>query len=150
MACSSDDDSTDNLQVQQDIIPEACFEITDTNYLTLSFNSDCSENAADYEWDFGDGETTINQNPTHTYEEDGYYTITLRVTSNTGNTDRTESGLSVSEEQVCTECTCEEMGAPMVSHYFGTEAEVSVYEATFSTQMCIDGTSLGCERFSEY
>ena len=33
-----------------------------------------------YHWDFGDGNTSNEQNPTHTYTDDGVYTITLTVT----------------------------------------------------------------------
>jgi PKD repeat protein len=32
-----------------------------------------------YEWDFGDGETSIDQNPTHTYNDAGVYTVKFRV-----------------------------------------------------------------------
>ena len=35
---------------------------------------------ADYYWEFGDGNTSTEQNPSHTYEVDGTYTVTLTVT----------------------------------------------------------------------
>ena len=35
-------------------------------------------------WDFGDGETSTEQNPVHTYASSGYYTITVTVTNETG------------------------------------------------------------------
>src|SRR5690606_434413 len=37
-----------------------------------------------WEWDFGDGNVSSAQHPTHTYASTGFYTVTLRVTSNTG------------------------------------------------------------------
>jgi gliding motility-associated-like protein len=37
-----------------------------------------------YLWDFGDGTTSTNQNPTHTYDKDSCYTISLKVTSANG------------------------------------------------------------------
>lgn len=37
-----------------------------------------------WEWDFGDGGTSTLQNPSHIYNNVGFYTITLTVTSSTG------------------------------------------------------------------
>jgi RHS repeat-associated protein len=37
-----------------------------------------------YAWDFGDGQTGSGQNPVHTYETPGAYTVTLRVTDTGG------------------------------------------------------------------
>jgi len=39
-----------------------------------------------YFWDFGDGGTSDEQNPTHTYTEEGNYTVALTVTDNSSNT----------------------------------------------------------------
>jgi outer membrane protein assembly factor BamB len=37
-------------------------------------------------WNFGDGQTSTLQNPTHSYTNPGNYTVTLTVTDNSGNT----------------------------------------------------------------
>ena len=37
-------------------------------------------------WNFGDGQTSNVQNPTHTYVNPGNYTVTLTVTDNSSNT----------------------------------------------------------------
>jgi gliding motility-associated-like protein len=37
-----------------------------------------------WQWDFGDGATSTQQNPTHTYSTIGFYSVTLVVTSNSG------------------------------------------------------------------
>jgi PKD repeat protein len=39
-----------------------------------------------YEWDFGDGNTSTESNPTHTYAKPGTYTVSLKVTDDRGNT----------------------------------------------------------------
>jgi gliding motility-associated-like protein len=39
-----------------------------------------------WHWDFGDGNTSTNQHPSHTYTATGNYTVTLKVTSNNGCT----------------------------------------------------------------
>lgn len=36
-----------------------------------------SENATYYQWDFGDGESSIRENPTHAYKAPGEYTVSL-------------------------------------------------------------------------
>jgi PKD repeat protein len=45
-----------------------------------------SQFADSYDWDFGDGTKSQDENPTHQYQEDGTYTITL-ITSNECGTD---------------------------------------------------------------
>ncbi len=51
----------------------------------------------DWEWDFGDGGTSSQQNPTHTYDSEGTYTVELQVWDEEGNTDTTQETLEVSE-----------------------------------------------------
>ncbi len=43
---------------------------------TVNFSNE-SENAIDFEWDFGDGETSTDENPVHVYTDPGVYTVTL-------------------------------------------------------------------------
>jgi len=40
-----------------------------------------------YEWDFGDGITSTDVTPTHSYKSEGSYNVTLKVTDDKGNTD---------------------------------------------------------------
>ena len=40
-----------------------------------------------YEWDFGDGETSTAEYPSHAYKSAGSYTVSLKVTDDKGNTD---------------------------------------------------------------
>ncbi len=53
--------------------------------LTVYF-TDLSENATTWDWDFGDGNTSTDQSPSHTYEDAGVYTVTL-VASNEATAD---------------------------------------------------------------
>ncbi len=43
-----------------------------------------SENASNYFWDFGDGNTSTDKNPTYSYSSDGTFTITLTATGEGG------------------------------------------------------------------
>ena len=48
--------------------------------LTVNFTNN-SENADSYYWDFGDGNNSTEENPSHTYEDGGEYTVSLTATS---------------------------------------------------------------------
>jgi hypothetical protein len=43
-----------------------------------------------YEWDFGDGATSTEANPGHTYRADGIYSVSLKVTDDRGTTESAE------------------------------------------------------------
>ena len=51
--------------------------------LTVSFK-DTSSNANKFLWDFGDGNTSTEVNPVHTYVTAGNYTVTLNVKNENG------------------------------------------------------------------
>lgn len=57
---------------------------------TFSLKDDSWDNDGTIEnwlWNFGDGNTSILQNPVHTYSELGYYKVSLTVTDNRGGSD---------------------------------------------------------------
>jgi gliding motility-associated-like protein len=49
--------------------------------LTVIFNDGSPDSGQTYIWAFGDGESAYIKNPTHTFNNDGVYTITLTVTN---------------------------------------------------------------------
>ncbi len=51
------------------------------NFTDLSVNGPTS-----WTWDFGDGNTSDQQNPTHIYQNEGSYTVTLTVSNGFGST----------------------------------------------------------------
>ena len=55
-------------------------EISATNYLEVSFTN-YSTNATSYSWSFGDGETSVEKDPVHTFAAVGEYTVTLTATN---------------------------------------------------------------------
>jgi gliding motility-associated-like protein len=50
-----------------------------------------------WEWDFGDGHFSYDQNPVHDYEEEGEFTVTLIVSTQNGCTDTVSQILDVDE-----------------------------------------------------
>lgn len=72
---------------------QACIKTTGNDYNTgqaISFTS-CSEDADTYAWDFGDGTTSDNENPTHTFALSGTYEVTLVVDGPGGTSTITET-----------------------------------------------------------
>ncbi len=60
-------------------------------------------NADTYSWDFGDGGTSMVQNPVYTYTQSGSYTATITVTGDGGNADAsTNVTISASELEMLT------------------------------------------------
>jgi PKD repeat protein len=45
--------------------------------LTVTFTDETTGDPDGWSWDFGDGATSTQQNPSHTYGDPGYYTVTL-------------------------------------------------------------------------
>jgi gliding motility-associated-like protein len=70
--------------------PVANFTYSDTTRCqpnhTVNF-TDASANAVSWAWDFGDGNTSTQQNPSHTYTGYGVFTVKLVVTNSSGCTD---------------------------------------------------------------
>ncbi len=66
-------------------LPQADFSYSepDVAYTEHRFYNN-SINAIDYAWDFGDGSTSTEENPTHTFLTPGNYTVTLYATSAEG------------------------------------------------------------------
>ena len=76
------------IEVLQD--PIAAYSVSQVgscaNNNLVSFNN-TSANSSDYLWDFGDGGSSTLASPTHTYTDDGSYTVTLIASNAVGCTD---------------------------------------------------------------
>ena len=71
------------------------FEVSEDNFREVVF-SNFSQNATEYEWDFGDGNSSTEENPTHEYDGGGDYTV--RLTAGNGTTDKTsEKTLTITD-----------------------------------------------------
>lgn len=61
-------------------------DFSNTNVdLVVSFENQSSEAGTSYVWDFGDGMTSIEENPVHTYAEEGIYMVTMTATGPCNN-----------------------------------------------------------------
>jgi MYXO-CTERM domain-containing protein len=63
-----------------------------------------------WEWDFGDGETSTEQNPSHAYAMEGAYTVTFTATDDLGGTATVTREIDASEGGCL--CTASGGGVP--------------------------------------
>jgi PKD repeat protein len=81
-------------QVTIAVPPQAKFSanpLTGTAPLTVTYTDQSSGGVVyEYEWWFGDGYTSTLQNPIHTYQDPGTYTVTLAVNGPGGSDSHTE------------------------------------------------------------
>jgi PKD repeat protein len=69
--------------------------------LTVEFTNTSTGDNLTYLWDFGDGNTSTQQNPSHEYVVAGNYTVTLTTTNNYGSDVKTDtvSATSAADKQ---------------------------------------------------
>ncbi|MCW8999000.1 MAG: immune inhibitor A, partial [Kangiellaceae bacterium] len=88
----TDNDTSDSDSVSQTVrvgaLPEANFT-SSVNAKTVTFSNSTSGGIGglSYSWNFGDGNSSTEETPTHTYNADGSYTVQLTVTDSTGASD---------------------------------------------------------------
>jgi len=67
---------------------------------SVSFSDESSDpdgQVVSWQWDFGDGSTSEEQNPSHTYAETGSFTVTLSVTDDQGGTGEATQAITVTQ-----------------------------------------------------
>lgn len=92
--CRNDTTRIDYVEI---VVPKADFYFTSTcgSPTTIMFH-DTSQGAQTWFWDFGDGTTSTQVSPTHTFPSQNNYTVTLIVTNTqTGCVDSTKKTLPV-------------------------------------------------------
>jgi len=67
----------------KDVLANFSFALTTNPGEVIFTNS--SSNADVYEWNFGDGASSLAINPTHVYEENDTYIVILKATGSEGN-----------------------------------------------------------------
>ena len=60
--------------------------------LTVQFNDTSTNAPTAWSWNFGDGGTSSQQNPKHTYASPGIFTVSLKVSNSGGNDTNTKAG----------------------------------------------------------
>ena len=86
------------------LAPQALFRVFPAKGvppLTTTFQNFSGGHIIRYLWDFGDGSNSIERSPTHTYQNEGFYTVKLNVITSTGGQGVTtkRNYIEVSEDQ---------------------------------------------------
>lgn len=88
--------STASNFVQVSSSVSAKFSVT-TSGLQANFTDQSTGSPTSWTWDFGDGESSTDQNPVHTYDEAGSFTVTLQVGKD-GETSSTSQVVQVTSQ----------------------------------------------------
>ncbi len=98
----SDDTDSDETPDNNDVnMPVAAFSMSPTSGkapLNVAF-TDKSTDATSWAWSFGDGSTSTEKNPKHTYSEAGNYNVVLTVNNEKGSNSKTQE-VTVQSEPV--------------------------------------------------
>ena len=76
------------------VAPVAAFSanpVSGTEPLTVSFTDQSANSPTSWQWDFGDGGTSLQQNPVHTYNSAGTYTVQFTATNSSGSDTETKN-----------------------------------------------------------
>ena len=101
------DNFTIDIGAEGAVPPSTGFDIaqSESNFLEYSF-SNTSTGATSYEWDFGDGNMSMEESPTHTYDTPGEYTITLTAYNDVGLSTSLSKSIDI-QAPVTVDCTWE-------------------------------------------
>ncbi|MEX2589005.1 MAG: PKD domain-containing protein, partial [Chitinophagales bacterium] len=91
--------ASDTLQIKVFDMPNAAFTASDYNSSKVPFNvnfTNNSTNANKWFWDFGDGNTSTDENPSHTYNSYGDFTVSLvAIDSSSGCADTAYAQINI-------------------------------------------------------
>jgi PKD repeat protein len=131
--------TTGDISIDVSILPIASFSADVTrgvSPLTVSFLDNSSGLVENWFWDFGDGNTSVEQSPVHTFDM-GNYTVNLTVTNQNGTSTQLLNVRAASEP----EYVLKPDEAEQISVY-GEELNFSVNSTLFSSfEWFIDGVA---------
>ncbi|AZQ63793.1 PKD domain-containing protein [Flammeovirga pectinis] len=91
---------------ETETVPLAQFTVSSSSIMlgeSVTFTDGSTGEVTSYAWSFGDDNTSVAQNPTHTYASAGSYTATLTVTNSAGSSSESMTITVVEDEEEETE-----------------------------------------------
>ncbi|MCK4607339.1 MAG: PKD domain-containing protein [candidate division Zixibacteria bacterium] len=129
------------LTVRTDVALSAAFSGSPTSGLpplTVSFTDQSVGDVTGWEWDFGDGQTSVETNPSHTFADSGSYTVSLTVSGPSGSATETKADYIIVSDVVTGGPTAAFSGAPttgcaplVVSFADGSDGEIDSWSWDF-------------------
>jgi PKD repeat protein len=104
------------------------YEISDDNFLMVVF-SNFSQNAESYSWNFGDSQTSTDENPTHTFSAAGDYEVTLTATNADGVSANFAQTITITDPFEALKLLTGEVSKTWKLHRVGTSMGVGPDEA---------------------
>jgi len=86
VATNGDGSSDKSMNITVDSVPTTPVASFTAN-LTVKFTDTSTNNPNKWNWDFGDGTNSTEQNPVHVYDKEGTYHVTLAATNDGGSSD---------------------------------------------------------------
>jgi PKD repeat protein len=75
-------------QFRKPIEAQWTFQVVDMDRRLVAFKDLSEGKVTSWQWDFGDGQTSSEQNPLHAYKEAGHYVVVLWVEGPAGKSRR--------------------------------------------------------------
>jgi len=138
---SGGETATDTAEVVVNDIDELLVDISDGNSIAgmeTMFAASVTGGTSPYtyEWIFGDGATSSEARPSHTYDRVGEYTVTVTVTDSNDNSKSDSATVTVEEG----ESSVEPVEIKEVSGGFGVKAVIDAGDSNVDWTITVDGT----------
>ena len=129
--------NTDVPPTSTEVPPDAqyIFAVDAVNPLMVQFFDQSSGPVTFWQWDFGDGTTTNEQNPIHTYAAGGTYNVRLTVANFSGTPDFIDQAVTVAAPPTATlEPTATPTELPPVANFTYAQPGTDVLTLQFTSQ----------------
>lgn len=120
--------------------PKAVFSVSNNCIGTVTNFNNASSGATSYSWNFGDGNTSSNINPSNTYASANTYSVKLKVTSSNGCLDSVANSVTIYPNPVANYTTANVCNG-FLSTFTNTSTGASTYSWDFGNGNSSTATS---------